>query len=175
MILWTVIVLLSVLADRFSKMAVVAGMKLNQSFDVIPGIINFRFIRNSGAAWGMLSDNRWVFISFTVIALIVMPVFLYKYRRLHVLFGISISLIIGGGIGNMIDRLFDGSVVDFIEFSFVSFPVFNVADACVTVGAVLLGVYIIFFDTTFFRSDSHDKNKTVIDVKENDSTSNSGT
>ena len=79
----------------------------------------------------------------TGIAIVVLPIILYRFRKLHFLFGLSMSLIIGGAVGNMIDRLFRGYVIDFLEFTFIDFPVFNVADICVTVGTVLMFIYIV--------------------------------
>ena len=79
-----------------------------------------------------------------------MPIILYRYRKLHFLFGLSLSLFIGGAIGNMIDRVFLGYVVDFLEFTFIDFPIFNVADICVVCGAIIMMIYVIFFDKEFF-------------------------
>ena len=116
----------------------------------------------------MLSDHRWVFIVVTALAIIVMPIFLYKYRNLHWMFGLSLSLIIGGAIGNMIDRVFLGYVVDFIQATFIDFPVFNVADICVVCGAIMMFVYVAFIDKTLFA----DKPKAAKpEVTANDGTS----
>ena len=116
----------------------------------------------------MLSDHRWVFIVVTALAIIVMPIFLYKYRNLHWMFGLSLSLIIGGAIGNMIDRIFLGYVVDFIQATFIDFPVFNVADICVVCGAIMMFVYVAFIDKTLFA----DKPKAAkTEVTANDGTS----
>ena len=115
---------------------------------------------NLGAAWGMLSGARWIFIIISIAAIIILPIILYKYRKLHFLFGFSMSLIIGGAIGNIIDRLFSGNgVTDFIEFAFVDFPIFNVADICVTVGAVMMFIYLVFIDKTFFMTKDSKKEK----------------
>jgi signal peptidase II len=143
MILWTIIIIASVLLDQITKMIVVKTMPLYHSIPLIDGVFSFTHIRNMGAAWGMFSDNRWVFIAATAIALIVLPLLLYKYRKLHFVFGLALSLIIGGAAGNMIDRVFLGYVVDFLEFTFISFPVFNVADCGVVIGTGLLIVYFI--------------------------------
>ena len=108
----------------------------------------------------MLSGARWIFIIISIAAIIILPIILYKYRKLHFLFGFSMSLIIGGAIGNIIDRLFSGNgVTDFIEFAFVDFPIFNVADICVTVGAVMMFIYLVFIDKTFFMTKDSKKEK----------------
>ena len=98
----------------------------------------------------MFSDHRWVFMVITSLALIAMPIILYRYRKLHFLFGLSLSLFIGGAIGNMIDRIFLGYVVDFLQFTFIDFPIFNVADICVVFGAIIMMIYVIFFDKELF-------------------------
>ena len=108
----------------------------------------------------------WIFLVISFVAIIALPVFLYKYRKAPFLFGFSLSLIIGGAIGNMIDRLFapNGGVTDFIEFGFMEFPIFNVADIFVCIGAVLLFVYLAFLDKVVFPAD--EKKKTTCPEKE---------
>lgn len=143
----------TLVSDRLSKWAVAAGMELGESFPVIPHILNFTYVHNRGASFGILADKRWVYMLLSVVALVVMTAVLVKYRRRHMLLSVSLSMIIGGGLGNMIDRLFvtdaagNNVVIDFLEFDFVSFAVFNLADTFITVGAVLLAVYVLFFES----------------------------
>ena len=143
MIIWIAVIAVSVGLDQLTKALIAGSYQLGETHTIIPHIINFKFIRNEGAAWGMFSDSRWVFIVISALLIIVLPFILYKFRKLHFLFGFSLSLIIGGAIGNMIDRVFAGSVVDFIEFSFFNFPVFNVADIFVCVGGGLIALWAI--------------------------------
>ena len=150
MLLWILIIAASVLVDQITKLLAAGNMALYDSVTVIPHAFSFTYIHNYGAAWGLFSEHRWVFLILTGIALIVLPILLYRYRHLPFLFGFSLSLIIGGAIGNMIDRLFRGYVIDFLEFTFIDFPVFNVADICVTVGTILMFIYIVFLDKTLF-------------------------
>ena len=160
MILWTIVIALSVILDQVSKAIVIATVPIGHRITAIPGILNITHIKNLGAAWGMLSGARWIFIIISIAAIIILPIILYKYRKLHFLFGFSMSLIIGGAIGNIIDRLFSGNgVTDFIEFAFVDFPIFNVADICVTVGAVMMFIYLVFIDKTFFMTKDSKKEK----------------
>jgi len=161
MILWISIIAASVILDQLTKWIVVNSMELYESIVLIEKIFSFTYIPNYGAAWGMFSNHRWVFMVITSAALIIMPIILYRYRKTHVLFSLSLSLFIGGAIGNMIDRVFVGYVVDFLEFTFIDFPVFNVADICVVFGAILMIVYAAFFDKTFFV----DKQKATASVK----------
>lgn len=162
MVLWSVLIAASVLLDQISKLIVVKTLPLYDSVILINGIFSFTHIQNRGAAWGMFSENRWIFLTATAIAIVILPIVLYKYRNLHVLFGISMSMIIGGAIGNMIDRVFLGYVVDFLEFTFIDFPVFNIADVCIVVGTFMMAAYILFFDKTLFV----DNKKTSETVKE---------
>jgi signal peptidase II len=163
MILWVSIILASVLLDQLTKLWAIESLALYESIEAIPFLINFCHIKNPGAAWGMFSDNRWVFIVISSVAIIGLPIFLYKYRKAPFLFGFSLSLIIGGAIGNMIDRLFapNGYVTDFIEFAFMDFPVFNVADICVCVGAFMLFIYLAFLDKVVFPPDEKKKAEEV--------------
>lgn len=158
MLLWTLIALACVGVDLLTKQLVIAGMELYDSIPLLPGIIELRYIRNEGAAWGIFSEQRWIFMALSAVAIIALPLIIYKFRKAPFLFGFSLSLILGGAIGNMIDRIFYGSVVDFLNFQFIEFPVFNAADCFVTVGAVLMFVYIIFLDKTIIPDD---KKKTL--------------
>lgn len=150
MILWCILIAGFVLLDQITKILVAANMALYESIPVIPNILSITYIHNRGAAWGMFSEHRWVFLIITAAAIIIMPIILYRYRKLHFLFGFSLSMILAGAIGNMIDRVFLGYVIDFIEATFIKFPIFNVADICVTIGAFLMAIYLIFLDKTFF-------------------------
>lgn len=162
-----IITLLVIVIDQLTKLLINAGMELYESFNVIPRIIDFTYIRNDGAAWGMFDDKRWVFLILSTVAIAAIIYILLKYKDLHIMMKIPLSLILGGGIGNMIDRLFytneflngscklfgegyqfmNGVVVDFIDVAFIDFPVFNIADCAVTVGTILLFIYVIFIDS----------------------------
>ena len=141
-----VITAVAVLLDQISKSIVVNGLPLYGEARFIPGVLSFYHTRNTGAAFSMLSDRRWVFMLLSCVAIVAITVMLYFWRSRHVLLTVSLSMILGGGIGNMIDRIVNGYVTDFFRVDFVDFAVFNVADSFLTVGAVLLGVYIIFFE-----------------------------
>ena len=141
-----VITAVAVLLDQISKSIVVNGLPLYGEARFIPGVLSFYHTRNTGAAFSMLSDRRWVFMLLSCVAIVAITVMLYFWRSRHVLLTVSLSMILGGGIGNMIDRIVNGYVTDFFRVDFVDFAVFNVAASFITVGAVLLGVYIIFFE-----------------------------
>ena len=161
-----IITFLVIVIDQLTKFLVNANMEVGDSFNVIPGLLNFSYITNDGAAWGMFDDKRWVFLILSTVAIAAIIFILIKYKDLHIMMEVPLALILGGGIGNMIDRLLyteqllegqctlfgkgynfmDGVVIDFIEAAFIDFPIFNIADCAVTVGTALLFIYIIFID-----------------------------
>lgn len=160
------VILFVILADILTKYLVVQLLvPLERSVVVIPRVLDFTFVKNTGAAFGILSDYRWVFMTISVIFIVVLSIVLVKSNIKNKLFNISVAMILGGGIANMIDRIFLGYVVDFIEFTFVDFAVFNVADSCITVGAVLALVYFVFFDKENFTSS---KKQVACDDKPSD-------
>ncbi len=146
----------SVLIDFITKKMVMLTMTLGESIPLLPGILNFTYITNDGAAFGSFSEHRWVFMSLSVIMLIGLTVVVLIWDRPKPTFYIGTSLAIGGGIGNMIDRIAYGTVVDFIDFR--AFPqvwswIFNCADSFVCIGAGLLVIYYISdFATTSVKT-----------------------
>lgn len=130
-----------------------------QSF--IPHFIRFEYRENTGMAWGLLPNARVYFIIVTLILAAFLVFLLVRYRKLlPKLSKVALTVIISGAIGNLIDRIFLGYVRDFIAFDFIEFPVFNIADCCVTIGAVLLAVSLLLTKPgkDFIRQiDSNDK------------------
>lgn len=132
--------------DQLTKWLAIIYLKGSESAVFIKGILQFTYTENKGAAFGMLSDHRWVFLIISTVAIIGITIYMIKWRPSDKLAYIGISFIVGGGIGNMIDRIWLGYVVDFIDFC--AFPsiwnyIFNVADSFVCVGAGLLMLYMI--------------------------------
>ena len=130
-------------ADQLFKIIVMNTLKPDKSVDILGGLINFQYLENRGMAFGMLQNFRWIFIAFTLAIIAGTIVYMIKVKPKNKLLLTSLSLIIGGAVGNLIDRIFLGYVVDFIQLSFFS-PVCNFAGYCVTIGTVLLLIYIIF-------------------------------
>ena len=147
MIVWILIIVGAVALDQATKILVMNFLDREEPLVLIEGIFRFTYVENSGAAFGSFDDNRWVFMIISVLGIIAMIVYLWKFRPESKLACTALSMIIGGGIGNMIDRLFykgtlphtEGKnvVIDFLDFC--AFPdlwpwVFNVADSfvCVT-------------------------------------------
>lgn len=138
-----VIAVLTVI-DRVTKSLIVSTVRVNGPLELIPGFIRFRYVENTGAAFSSFSDNTKLLSIVTVIILLVCTAVLLS-KKIHSKFvNVCLMLIIAGGLGNVIDRISMGYVVDFIEPLFVDFAVFNFADCCITVGAFLLIGYEIF-------------------------------
>ena len=148
--LWLIPIALVVGLDQLTKYLIVANMELHDSLPVIDGILNFTYIHNKGAAMGILDDSRWVFMITSTVAIIGVSLFMFIcYKKYYDPFlYTSLSFIVGGGIGNMIDRTILGYVIDFIDVKFIPFWkwIFNVADAFVCVGCGMVILYIILSD-----------------------------
>lgn len=150
-ILFAAVIVLGVILDQLTKALTVAYLKPIHSYPLWEGVFHFTYVENRGAAFGMLAGSRWVFIVFSTVAILVLGVYLFwgrsyfsdkredgSYPAIPLFSGISLAMIVSGGIGNMIDRLALGYVVDFFDFTLINFAVFNVADIFVTVGACCL-------------------------------------
>lgn len=133
--------------DFVIKYFVSHNMTVGQSIPVIPGI-RLTYVQNRGAAFGSFSDSRWIFLVLSVALIIVLSYFIACKKNYARMVYVSFSLMLGGGIGNMIDRLTLGYVIDYIDF----YPipawiwVFNLADAAICVGVALFAVYLFFFE-----------------------------
>lgn len=114
-----------------------------KSYEFLPGLIDITYIHNDGGAWGMLGGYTWLLLSATIVVMLVCIALLLKCGASDKLMFWAIVLVLSGGVGNMIDRIFrDGNVIDFLHFEFwPTFPVFNVADCAIVVGAGLLLLY----------------------------------
>ena len=153
------VIALSVVLDQITKYFALVNLQPITSHPLINGIIELRYTTNPGIAWGMLEGKKWLFIPISSIAIILVIFILIYYRKkLSPLLAIALSMIAGGGIGNQIDRIFRGEVIDFLNFQFIDFPIFNVADCFVTVGCVLAAISILFIDK-WILSDSDKDNK----------------
>lgn len=161
-----IIAFVVVLLDQISKHIVCLNLKPVGSIELIKGILNFTYVENTGAAFGMLSDNRVVFMVFSVIIIAVLSYIVAIYHGQSKLFDVCLGLIVGGGIGNMVDRAFLGYVVDFIDFCAFDFWVwvFNVADCAVVVGCILAIIFLIFDKKAATVVDK----KSVQEVENND-------
>lgn len=144
--IWILIIICAVLLDQGSKLLVAEFLSREEPLVIIKGVFRFTYVENRGAAFGMFDDHRWVFMILSTIGIAAMLFYLWRFRPESKLACVAISMVIGGGIGNMIDRVVLGYVIDFIDFC--AFPnlwvwVFNVADSFVCVGAGLLMLYLV--------------------------------
>ena len=160
MLVFFAIVFGIVFFDQLSKWLVVILLKGNDSAVIIENIFQFTYLENRGAAFGMLSEHRWVFLIISTVALIGITIYMFKYRPESKLAYVAVSFIVGGGIGNMIDRIWLGYVIDFIDFC--AFPkiwsyVFNVADSFVCIGAGLLILYMILMTIDEIKKEKNKK------------------
>ena len=134
---------LAIILDVVTKKIVVDNMALYEEIPIIKGVFHWKYIQNRGAAFGMLADNREVFLVISSVAIVVMAIYLLFTRTDRLWWMIGIGMLVGGGIGNMIDRTLLGYVVDFIDFCLINFAIFNVADSFVCVGAGMLALWVI--------------------------------
>lgn len=143
--IYYLLALLMIAIDQFTKWIVVANMELRESIPIIKDFLYITSHRNSGAAWGILSGQMTFFYIVTVIVIIAIVYYMQKYARTNKWIGISLGLILGGAIGNFIDRLLHQEVVDFIDvyFGSYSFPIFNVADSSLVIGVIIMGIIIL--------------------------------
>lgn len=129
--------------DQFIKMTVITNLKPIGSITCIPGLLEFTYIENTGAAFGFFSGFSWVIMILTMLLSLALLVFLFRYKRHTFLSNTACILVVAGGIGNLIDRFAFGYVVDYIHVLFFPY-VFNFADCCVVVGAILFAVWYLF-------------------------------
>lgn|GEM_PF-38006 len=133
-----------VIIDQYVKRLVVASLTLGDSSELLPGLFRLTHVHNYGAAWSSFSGARWLLVGFTAAAMS-MLIFLVTRIVTHPLGVWSLWLVVGGGVGNLIDRVMNGYVVDMIATEFIDFPVFNVADIFVTCGTAAAAVYYFKF------------------------------
>ena len=130
--------------DQLVKWWITDNLALGETKNLIPGILSLNHIRNTGAAWSMLEGKMWFFTIVTLIAVVVILTLMIKTREKgNRWFMIGLSLILAGAIGNFIDRIRLGYVVDMFQTDFMSFPIFNVADVTLVCGVICMLIYII--------------------------------
>ena len=145
---------LIVVADQITKYLTVALIPLYDRVDFIPGLLSFTYVQNTGAAWSMFEGMQWMF---ALIFLVLTAAVLYEYFKNPLPFSTferwCIAAIYGGGLGNMIDRVRLGYVIDMIKTDFMVFPVFNVADCFITCGCFAMIFSLLFINKAFWKDD----------------------
>lgn len=151
MLVSLVIAAVVLVLDQLTKIWVVSGMDVSQSIPVIRNVLHMTYVQNRGMAFGLFENNRMLFMIPTVILIGAVILAIVKLGRKNKLLDTSLGLILGGGVGNMIDRIARGFVVDFVDFCAFDFWqwVFNVADAAVVVGTVLFMIAMIIDKNLF--------------------------
>lgn len=149
-----IIVLIPILAEII-RYFVAANLKPDGVVHAVPSILDFVYSENRGVAFGMFQNGTVFFAITTSVVIIIASIFLIKNYKKSKLFSISAALIIGGGLGNLYERVFHGYVVDYLRLSFFP-PICNFADYCITAGTVCLIVYLLFF-SDFLKDEKKKK------------------
>ncbi len=158
MLFWILITVGVVVLDQFTKWLAVEYLIPIGTVPIIKDALHLTYVENPGAAFGMMQNSRWIFLLVSTVAIIAIIIYLIKFAPKNKLALLSLAFILGGGIGNMIDRVALGYVVDFIDFRLINFAVFNVADSFVCVGAALLIIYVLFIDGKENKRSEGDEN-----------------
>jgi len=146
--LFSIIAVFTLIVDQVSKVLVREVLRPSQSIELVGDLLNLTYVRNTGAAFGLMPGRRELFIVVAVIELAGIAFFMWKTRHHSKAVAVSLGLISGGAIGNLIDRVAFGTVTDFIELSVI--PVFNAADSGIVVGVMILMAWV------FLHASEHD-------------------
>lgn len=148
--------------DQVIKVIVQSNLALNETIPFIPGFLSFTYVENTGAAFNSFDGQRWFLIGLTSLAVLFMLYLLVFKKLKNNVVVWHVAVILAGGLGNLIDRIFrGGSVIDYVEFKFINFAIFNFADCMVVLGVISLLIYLLFFDKSdlFHRKDQHSAEK----------------
>ena len=158
MLIWFAVIIVTVFLDQLTKYLTVLHLKPIDTYPIIEDVLHLTYVENTGAAFGMMKDARWVFMITSTVAIIGILGYMIwrayvKKEKMHWMEALSLSFIVGGGIGNMIDRTVLGYVVDMIDCRFINFAVFNVADSFVCIGAGLMILYLIILTVKEYKAE----------------------
>jgi signal peptidase II len=162
LLLFTLIAFGAAILDQLSKLWVRAAIPMNGDVPALPGWVHLTHTLNHGAAWSMLSGQRWLLVGVTIVVIGVVVTLARDFAKRGTLPVVGLGLVLGGAIGNLIDRVLAGAVTDFIDLDtplrwLETFPVFNVADSALTVGVTLLLIY------TFLGGETKSQDETSED------------
>ncbi len=139
--------LLVIVLDQISKVIIKSRFNLHETYEAAGSILRFVYVQNPGIAFGFHFGSAWFYATFAAIASLALLIYLYRMRQSAFVFRLALALILGGAIGNLIDRLAYGQVVDFIEIGFADWRwpyIFNIADIGVTFGMIILIALTLF-------------------------------
>ena len=142
---YAILAVVLVLIDQLTKILTRNFIELGESVTFIPGLLDLTYIKNTGAAWSILENHTWLLTALSAVIVLVIAWLMLKHFFTNWVGTLAAVLIMAGGVGNLIDRCVFKYVTDMIETTFMDFPVFNFADCCITVGVVLLVIYVLFF------------------------------
>ncbi|MFP8864672.1 signal peptidase II [Enterococcus faecalis] len=143
LVLYFLISALLVGLDQWSKYLTVQNISLGETKEFIPGFLSLTHLRNTGAAWSLLEGKMIFFYVITVIVSVVIIYLLIKNYKKSIWYSVGLSFVLAGAIGNFIDRVRLGYVVDMLQTDFMNFPIFNVADSTLVVGVICIFIYLI--------------------------------
>lgn len=144
--LYGVIFVAILVLDGLTKLWAASALEPMLRLPLWEGVFHLTYVENRGAAFGIFQDGRVFFIIITIAILVIIGIAAKRFKNRSRLLNIGLAFVSAGAVGNLIDRIFRGFVVDFFDFCLINFPVFNVADIFVCIGAVLVAVFIIFFE-----------------------------
>lgn len=154
MFLYYILIAIIVGIDQFVKNWTVANLNLLEAKEVIPGLLSLFYLQNDGAAWGIFSGQMWLFYLITLVVVGVLFYMLHKEGKDSHLLSIGLSFMIGGALGNFIDRLHLSYVVDMFKLDFINFPIFNVADVALTIGVIIMLIYMLVTPEEKMKTDN---------------------
>ncbi len=146
--------IIGIILDQTTKLLITSLLKLNEVVNVINGFFSITYVRNTGAAWGMFSNNTLLLSIISILFLIFFIKYIEELSKVSFFYEVAFGLIVGGIVGNLIDRLFRGYVIDFFRFIILdyNYPIFNIADTLIVIGVIILII-------NFVRDDLIEKRK----------------
>ncbi|HWO77881.1 MAG TPA: signal peptidase II [Bacillus sp. (in: firmicutes)] len=161
--IYYLLAVLIILLDQWTKWIIVKQMELGESIEVIPNFLYITSHRNQGAAWGILQGQMWFFYIITVVVIIGIVYYMQKWAKGKIMASVALALMLGGAIGNFIDRVFRKEVVDFIDVYIFGydFPIFNIADSSLVIGVILLMIWMFIEERMAKKEKSIDGNDGV--------------
>lgn len=142
--LYLIISLVVVICDQGLKAFVVSNYDLGSIHQFIPGVLSLTYLQNDGAAWNILRGQMWFFYLISILAIGFTIYYLFNKKYRNPVFDIGLALVLGGIVGNLIDRMHLKYVIDMLQLDFINFNIFNIADSAITVGVLLIFIYLLF-------------------------------
>ena len=155
---YLILTVVLVALDQLVKYLVLNHIDLGAHVPFIPHIVELTYVQNTGAAFSMFEEHTWILALISLVMSLVLAVALWKNFFRHPVGKITLTLLLAGAVGNLIDRVFRGFVVDMFNVLFMNFAVFNVADICVVVGGIAAAVYYLFFMDKLEPKEKADEN-----------------